>query len=229
MTGIIGFLPASLVQLTIGNMSFIRGRGFLQMTLSKWGFLFWRTLGIGTIVGLILGIIMKLAVKDFVFEIAPTGPYEWIFIVLGASVVACISHIGLFAYLMIRFIGMSFLKRKLLWDILQAVLMIITFIDLVYLRYVNLAQEGESIWGFFTLPILLLAVSVFVAYRKVKETNSSAWVPTLFFMFVATTLEAVPALRLDDSLDVLFTVTILVVCNAWQIMQLHRIIGTKKS
>jgi KinB signaling pathway activation protein len=198
------------------------------MTLSKWGFLFGRTLGIGTLVGLVIGIILKLLVKDYVFETGLTGPYEWVFIVLGASVVACISHIGLFAYLMIRFIAMSFLKRKLLWDILQVVIMIITFIDLVYLRFVNIAAEGESVFGFFILPLLLLGVSVMVAYRKVKETNASAWVSTLFFMFVATILEAVPALRLDDPLDVFFTVTILAVCNAWQIMQLHRLIGTKK-
>jgi KinB signaling pathway activation protein len=199
------------------------------LTLSKWGYLFWRTLGLGTLVGLIIGVILKLVVPDFVFEIGFVGPYEWIFIVLGASVVACISHIGLFAYMMLRFIGMSFLKRPLLWDILQGVIVVIAFFDLIYLRYVNLATEGEGWAGFLILPLVLLVISVAVAYWKVKETNRAAWISTIFFMFVATTLESVPALRLDQPLFVLYTVTILIVCNAWQIMQLHRLIGAKKS
>jgi KinB signaling pathway activation protein len=199
------------------------------LTLSKWGYLFWRTLGLGTLVGLIVGVILKLAVPDFVFEIGFVGPYEWIFIVLGASVVACISHIGLFAYMMLRFIGMSFLKRVLLWDILQGLLIVIAFFDLIYLRYVHHGADGEGWAQFLTLPLILLVISVAVAYWKVKETNRAAWISTIFFMFVTTILEAVPALQLDQPLFVLYTVTILIVCNAWQIMQLHRLIGMKKS
>lgn len=197
------------------------------MTLSKWGYLFGRTLALGTLLGLILGIVLKIAIEDFVFEGVPVGPYEWIFIVLGASVVAVVSHAGLFAYLILRFMGMSLFRKRQLWDILQVAIMAITFFDLIYLRLPDEASGTDWV-SHLGLPLILLAFSLLVAYRKVRETNRSAWIPTLFFMFVGTTLEAVPALRLDQPWFVFFTVTILAVCNAWQILMLHRLIDSAK-
>jgi KinB signaling pathway activation protein len=80
------------------------------------------------------------------------------------------------------------------------------------------------------MPIIILLVSAGIAYWKVKLTNRTAFVPTLFFMSVVTILEAVPAFSLDEtgSSYAIFMIVPLLVCNAWQIMQLHKIVETTK-
>ena len=60
-------------------------------------------------------------------------------------------------------------------------------------------------------------------------TNRNAFVPTLFFMFAVTVLEAVPALKLDIAASTIFMLAPLLVCNAWQILTLHKILDNKKS
>jgi KinB signaling pathway activation protein len=66
-----------------------------------------------------------------------------------------------------------------------------------------------------------------VAWFKVRQTHrAAAWIPTIFFMVVATTLEMIPSIHFKVGevgiFFILFTVTILLTCNAWQILQLHR-------
>jgi KinB signaling pathway activation protein len=66
-----------------------------------------------------------------------------------------------------------------------------------------------------------------VAYIKSKETNKKAFVPALFFMVVVTILEWVPALRINDT-DWLYLMVIpLLLCNSYQLLVLHRLIGQK--
>ena len=49
--------------------------------------------------------------------------------------------------------------------------------------------------------------------------------PALFFMVVVTILEWVPALRINDT-DWLYLMVIpLLLCNAYQLLILHRLIG----
>ena len=60
-------------------------------------------------------------------------------------------------------------------------------------------------------------------------TNRNAFIPTLFFMCAVSVLEAVPALKLDNAASSLFMLAPLFVCNAWQILILHKILDNKKS
>jgi KinB signaling pathway activation protein len=48
-------------------------------------------------------------------------------------------------------------------------------------------------------------------------------------MTAVTVLEAVPALKLDNTASSLFMLAPLFVCNAWQILTLHKILDNKKS
>lgn len=198
------------------------------MTLRKWSYLFWTTLFIGTVAGMAVGAAVKWTVKDFVFMGIAVGWYEWIFMLFGVSMISVLSQMGFFAYLTLRFIVLSVLRGKALyWDILQVVAVIIALFDLVYLRYTSFAAAGESWLPYTGLPLLILIVSLLVAYRKMQETNRSGFVPTLFFMTVVTILEAVPALKLNQPGYTLIMVIPLLVCNAWQIMQLHKLLQKK--
>jgi len=51
----------------------------------------------------------------------------------------------------------------------------------------------------------------------------------VFFMCAVSVLEAVPALKLDNAASSLFMLAPLLVCNAWQILILHKILDNKKS
>jgi KinB signaling pathway activation protein len=94
---------------------------------------------------------------------------------------------------------------------------------MVYLRY-TLLGEGGSVWPFFVEPILLLLVAVVTAYGKARLTNPTAWVPTLFFMFVFSAIEWIPALKQYNVHATLSMLVPLLFCNVWQVMQLHRLV-----
>jgi KinB signaling pathway activation protein len=88
-------------------------------------------------------------------------------------------------------------------------------------------RERLSNWLYWVLPIALAIGSVLVAYFKAKQTNRSAFVPTIFLMFVVTVLEAWPSINGEtNAVSVIFMITPLFICNAYQIMWLHRLVGT---
>ena len=76
---------------------------------------------------------------------------------------------------------------------------------------------------------MLFVFGAIVAYVKVKKQIKSICA-ALFFMVVVTILEWVPALRINDT-DWLYLMVIpLLLCNAYQLLVLHRLIGkTSKS
>ncbi len=139
-----------------------------------------------------------------------------------------ISQMGFFAYLTLNYLALSVLRRKSLWLGIQVILIVLVFVDFVILRHDIFAKE-EPVLGFVWLPLGLLAYAAVVAYFKVKATNASAWIPTMFFMFVVTILEWVPALQENNVKSMIMMIVPLLLCNTWQIMQLHRILQKKES
>lgn len=200
------------------------------MTLKKWNYLFWTTLLIGTVVGMITSVLVKAIVPNFDFLGISVGWYEWIFMLFGAGMIAILSEMGFFAYLTVRYVAMSLFRGKLLyWDILQVIIIVIALFDIVYLRYTGAADNGNGWVQYIALPIVILLVSIGVTYWKVKQTNRNARIPTLFFMCVITIMEAIPAFNLNEAGYTIIMVVPLLVCNAWQIMLLHKLLPAKNS
>jgi KinB signaling pathway activation protein len=193
--------------------------------------LFWTTLLIGTVAGLLTSVIIKFTVSDFDFLGISVGWYEWLFMLFGASMIAVLSEMGFFAYLIIRYVGLSLFKGKLIyWNILQVVAIIIAMFDIVYLRYMGSENHKADGWvQYIALPLIVLVVAIIVAQWKVKATNRSARIPTLFFMCVVTIMEAIPAFNLDEATYTIIMVVPLLACNAWQIMLLHRLVPAENS
>jgi len=134
-----------------------------------------------------------------------------------------ISQMGFFAYLTIHRFGLGLFKSVSLWNAVQIILILFGLFDLVYLRYVNFAQSGDSILPYFGPVVLLLGVGLITAWFKMKQTNREAFIPALFFMVVATLIEWVPVLTVNERSWFYLMVFSLLVCNAYQVLILHKL------
>lgn len=200
----------------------------MHVTLRKWFHLFWTTLLLGMIVSIGVGLILQFSDKEFsVMGLSAVG-FNVVNMLLGGATISVLSQMGFFAYLIVRFIAAGIIKSKTVWDLLQLTIVIVVLIDLVYLRMTNF-EGNDSVLSYSILPLIILIISLGVAYWKVKMTNKNAFIPTLFFMCAVSVLEAVPALKLDNAASSLFMLAPLLVCNAWQILILHKILDNKKS
>ncbi|GGA04760.1 KinB-signaling pathway activation protein [Paenibacillus marchantiophytorum] len=198
------------------------------MTLRKWFHLFWTTLLLGIIVSIGIGLILQYSDKDFsVMGLSAVG-FNVLNMLLGGATISVLSQMGFFAYLIVRFIVAGIIKSKTIWNLLQLAIVIVVLFDLVYLRMTNFEGTG-TVFSYIVLPVIILLISLGVAYWKVRLTNRNAFIPTLFFMCAVSVLEAVPALKLDNAASSLFMLAPLLVCNAWQILILHKILENKKS
>jgi KinB signaling pathway activation protein len=131
---------------------------------------------------------------------------------------------GFFAYLTVNQFGKGVFRS--LWIPVQLFLLAFTLFDLVYFRYQ--AAEEASLWPFILTALGLFILSLLVAWVKAKETNNHAFIPALFFMVVVTTVEWVPALRADGNDYVWLMIIPLFVCNAYQLLLLHRLTNDQK-
>lgn len=194
------------------------------MKARNWAFLFFTTLAIGGLSGLFFGFGM------YVFQ---TGEevvgQELILSIIGYAgaglMFSLISQMGLFAYLFFQSMMLGLLKRNWLWQSFQALLILLVLIDWVWLR----AAAGSGRWlDYLPLPLALLAVGLVVAILKSWMTDRHAFIPTLFVMVVLTTLEWLPALLTGNPLSMWVMGVPLFVCNAWQVLILHRLVNHGK-
>lgn len=184
-------------------------------------FLF-NTLVIGGAAGLIISFVVK-------WETYATylNPVDWMeilglvifFIGLGFTF-AVVSMTGYFAYLYIHRFGISLFKS--FWPAVQIVLIVFILFDLIYFPYRG--SDGEiGIYWLILGTLIFFGYSWFIGKLKQKETNKSAFIPTLFFMIVITTVEWTPALIAEGSDYVWLMFAPLLACNTYQIIGLHRI------
>ncbi len=187
------------------------------MTLQKWARLYGFTLSLGIAIIFVTGLIRYLFDPGFVaqFQVDQFG-YFLIFLVLFGSIYGTFSHIMFFCFLVLNLLGRGVIQYRFLWQGLQ-VIIVVSFIviDLAYLEQMY-------------LPALILIVSgLMVAYFKSKMTNFSAFVPTFFFMNIGSFLALVPVW--ENETEMLFILPAVLVCNAWQIVQLHQITNKTES
>lgn len=198
------------------------------MTLRKWFHLIWTTLVFGSVASIVMGLILQFSDKEFsVMGISGVGFNVFNMLLCGA-LISVFSQMGFFAYLIVRFIAVGFVRSKTIFELIQIAIIIFVLFELVFLRITN-SKNSETMSSYFILPIILLIISIAVSYWKSKLTNRNAFVPTLFFMFAVSILEAVPALKLDMAASTIFMLAPLLVSNAWQILTLHKILDNKKS
>ena len=200
--------------------------GDFNLNVRKWLGLFFTTFILGGIVALATDAAIQW--KDLLGE--PTGHIAGFIITafIMGLLFSGLSQMGFFAYLTIHRIGLGIFKSHNLWSKVQLLLVVVTFFDLGYFRAAFFGRHGAANWVYWLPPVILLGLSLIVAEWKKKETNRYAFVPTLFLMFVVTVIEWVPALKQNGLYLWVMGIT-LFVCNTYQVMRLHRLLGQTKS
>lgn len=198
------------------------------MNSRKWVYLFISTLLIGGLGTIIIGFFVKW--DEYILLISN---FEWLelvsvaFWLLGLGFIfSLISQMGYFAYLTVHRFGLGLFRS--LWNPVQLVLIVFVLFDLVYFRYQLFSEENESIIPFLIPAVLILVYSIVISLIKAKETNKGAFIPSLFFMVVVSTIEWVPALRANDPDWLVLMILPLIICNTWQLLILHRLTNVKK-
>lgn len=198
------------------------------MTLKKWGYLFRSTLLIGAIASLATGFFLLMFDTEIWTKEGPRTMDIIFFIVFNAGIgflYSVFAQMGFFAYLTLNYIARSIIKRKLIWQTTQWILIVIVFFDVIYLRHINF---DAGILAYSVLPIVIFIIAILVALLKSKQTNPTAFTPTVFFIFAITILEVVPALKQNLATTTLLAIIPVLCCNVWQIMKLHTILETEK-
>lgn len=202
------------------------------MNSRKWVRLFFTTLFLGGISTVIIGFVLEWDKYIKFFQNFDSKEILAVsFWLMGVGFIfSVISQMGFFAYLTIHRFGLGMFRSPSLWNSVQLFIIAFVLFDFVYLRSVLIANGEVSLGNNVLVAGMLFVFGVIVAYIKSKETNKTAFVPALFFMIVVTILEWVPALRINDTGWLYLMVIPLLLCNAYQLLILHRLIGkTSKS
>nr|WP_221401541.1 KinB-signaling pathway activation protein [Paenibacillus phyllosphaerae] len=192
-------------------------------------FLFWSTTLVGAVVTLIVGMLMRLIDPEVgLLNMEATG-FNALTMLLAGLLFGVFSQLGFFAYLTINYLALGMLRRKLYWNALQAYCTLFAIGGFGYKLYQSRVEHQSNVF-FWLLPLLLALAAAGVSYYKSKQTNFSAFMPTMFLLFVGTMIEAWPSMSEDSNpLTIIFMVAPLFVCNSYLIMLLHRIVNTEKA
>ncbi len=199
------------------------------MNSRKVVYLFFTTLLIGASSGAFVGFILDW--KTYVDGLMSGEIIDFILVIVWlfgiGAMWSLISQMGFYAYLTVHRFGLGIFKSAKIWNSIQIVLIAFVLQGLVYFRYTTFGTETETIFNYILIPLLLFAFGLLVAYIKSKQTNFGAFIPAVFFIVVVTTLEWLPALRVNDPKWLWIYFTPLIVANTWQILILHRLINRK--
>lgn len=195
------------------------------MTSRNWVKLFMSTLLIGGATTGLVGFIVRW--DEFAHFFANFDAKEIIsilFWLMGMGLIfSLLSQMGFFAYLTVHRFGLGIFRSVRLWNLVQIVIIMFVLFDLVYFRYQLFAKVGESIISYVLLALFLLVFGLVIAILKAKQTNKEAFIPALFFMIVVTVIEWFPVLRVNDQSWLYLMLIPLLVCNAYQLLMLHKL------
>lgn len=202
----------------------------LTVNSRKWVRLFLTTLIIGGITTGITGFAVRWSeYKELFLEMNLGEIFAVLLWLIGVGFIfSIISQMGFFAYLTVHRFGLGIFRSVSLWNSVQLVLIAFVLFDLIYFRYQIFAKEGESIVGYVWIALFIFLFGLVVAYIKRSQTNKEAFVPALFFMVVVTIIEWFPVLRINQEDWLYLMLFPLLVCNAYQLLILHKLTSTKK-
>lgn len=205
-----------------------KGEG--KLTMRRWFHLFWTTLLWGMGAGLAVGLFLQFIDPDFTIPgLSNAGffSYNLFVLAMGGATISILCQMGFFAYLILRMVVSGIIRKRIIWDYIQVLIILFVLYEAASLRFMYFSGE-RSFFSFFDFPLIMLILGIGVALWKVKLTNMYAFIPTLFFMTVGTIVEAIPAIRLDNFSSTLYMIVPLFVCNAWQILVLHKLVDANE-
>ncbi|WP_416829519.1 KinB-signaling pathway activation protein [Ectobacillus polymachus] len=197
------------------------------MTSRKWIRFFFSTLCLGGVSTIITGFLLRW--NTYMHMFYNLQAKEILTVMLGllgiGFIFSVMSQMGFFAYLTIHRFGILMFRSPLLWNGVQVIFIVFFLFDFVYLRSF---VYTSSILTNILLALVLFSIAILTALIKSKETKRQAFIPAVFFMVVVTIVEWTPALRINN-LDWIYMMLVpLLLCNAYQMLQLHRIVSKEK-
>jgi KinB signaling pathway activation protein len=190
------------------------------LNLRKWMRLFGMTIVIGALAAMVAGAALKASDPGY----RDGGwTFNLLMMALGGLTFGAFAHMGFFAYLTLNYIARSIFKRPYLWVALQGFITVFVLAEIAY--WTSMGNFPKS--AFWAVPLALLLVSVLVSWKKASETSSGAWIPSLFYLIAVTAIEAIPGFQEGRLTSLVFMLAPLFVCNAYQILMLHRILDSK--
>jgi KinB signaling pathway activation protein len=204
------------------------------MNSRNWVRLFFSTMLLGGISTAVTGFIVRWdKYKPLFSSVDIAGILSVLVLLFGVGLIfSIISQMGFFAYLTVHRFGLGIFRSVSLWNVVQVVLILFVLFDLIYFRYRFFAEPGASIVPYILIAVSILLIGALVAYVKKQQTNNETFIPALFFMTVVTTIEWMPALQINDQNWLYLMLFPLLVCNAYQLLILPKLIAerqTKKS
>lgn len=194
------------------------------MNLKKWGFLFGMCMFVGLAASVITGSIMQWTDHDFGFMGLKAAGFNAFMMAIVGLMFGAFSHMGFFAYLTLNYIALSIFRRSYLWNALQGYSVVFAAVGMGYMLY----EQRTNGWLFWMLPLTLLVCAALVSALKMKQTNKSAFIPSMFLLFTVTFIEAWPALQGELNISaIIFMMLPLFACNSYQILMLHRLLGNQ--
>jgi KinB signaling pathway activation protein len=183
---------------------------------------FFKTLLLGGLTGMITSFFVKA--DEYRMFLSPFDAFELaglIIVLTGVGLVfTVVSQTGFFAYLFLNRLGLGLFRSY--WPLVQVLLIAFVVFDLVYFPYQ--ATDGEvSVFWYILMSGAILVYGMVIARIKAKETKKSAFIPALFFMVVITTVEWIPGMRTEGYDYTIMMIIVLLVCNTYQLLALHRI------
>ncbi|HLS67443.1 MAG TPA: KinB-signaling pathway activation protein [Pseudogracilibacillus sp.] len=184
--------------------------------------MFMRTLLLGAIVGFFTSFFVNW--QEYSNVLRPFDGFELLGLVLFfiglALVFTVVSLTGFFAYLFIHRFGQGFFRS--FWPTVQFLFILFAIFDLIYFSY--RAGKGEvSLLFYIVMTVVIIVYSIIIARIKVKQTNRTAFIPTMFFMIVITALELSLVLRAADVQYIILMLTPVLAANGYQIIALHEV------
>jgi KinB signaling pathway activation protein len=186
-----------------------------KMTIRNWLFLFFTTLSLGGVAAPLLGWLLELPFGDMGLTLPQ--------LLLAGLMFGAVAQMGFFAYLIFNWVAMGFFRKASWFKTVQILLLLLVLGEVIIFGYMA-DTEGRILVPEAVVALVILLAGLLVAFWKVKLTTKRGFVPTLFFMVVATLIESGTALKQESLMMMLFTVLTLLVCNAWQVLWLHRLV-----
>lgn len=191
------------------------------MNIKKWMHLFWTSLCVGGGLMLLTGLSMQLFQQEL-SNMRGAGDIliNVLQLIFSGFMISVYAQMGFFAYLTLNYIALGFFKKS--WLYIQVILTVFVLLDVMFLR--TMLGGNGKLQTDIILGIALLMIAFIVSRFKVRATNKSAFIPTMFFMIAGTAVETLSALNISN-LATWFVFIPLVACNAHQILILHKLVG----
>lgn len=190
------------------------------MSLRKLAWLFWTTLWIGAGAGLLVGLAMALGDAEFRSLGLMNIGLNMASMAMAGMMFGVLSQMVFFAYMTLNYIARDMFRKPSTWVLVQLFFILTVPFEIYFFIW------HQSLLGFVAVVGGILAASLLTAWWKVKQTKPTAFIPTLFFLFVGTLLEVTIAIKLGNMSGIVLMTISLLACNSWQIMQLHKLAKT---